>query len=420
MQALACLRLILIIQPFNFDTQVCGWVNGLAGCVCGWFWVAFGQLSVVVLMINRAGCDDLVPRLLPSHGQVVDAIAPLDTSGGRLAWVNNLCQTFLGMRVALLLFSALGWPLPLRVHILLQATKIALLINFAVHPYCQSKVRPANKRSQCCRRLRLPPRCCCWSGLGLGAHSASQPEALASAAIAHHHHHHCRPLPAPPCLRCSSCRARRLRASCLQHMACWRCWPCRLCRPQPSLCRKVRHGATGRCLLCPALPCCSAQQALGSEQAEGCGGRDPGRSTVPAILQTPNCSPTCHAPPPPAPSPPADSYSRRVSLLLFSWLVFDWLLPTLLLLPNEAAQRAQRQQDGAPSSGLRAIGSRLLSRLEAGLRLLLLPARLQQRQQEQRQMALSGGQACLLRWWAVLLLMWGACCSLAPLYVPPR
>ena len=40
-----------------------------------------------------------------------------------------------------LLFSSLGWQLPLRVHMPLQALTITMLVCFGVHPYCHSKVR---------------------------------------------------------------------------------------------------------------------------------------------------------------------------------------------------------------------------------------------------------------------------------------
>ena len=57
----------------------------------------------------------------------------------------------------MLLFCSLGWQLPLRVHMPLQALTIAMLMRFAVHPYCHSKVCRCRRRRSCCRRSRPGP-----------------------------------------------------------------------------------------------------------------------------------------------------------------------------------------------------------------------------------------------------------------------
>ena len=40
-----------------------------------------------------------------------------------------------------MMFSSLGWRLPCRWHMPLQAAKVAMLLTFAVRPYCDSEVR---------------------------------------------------------------------------------------------------------------------------------------------------------------------------------------------------------------------------------------------------------------------------------------
>lgn len=91
--------------------------------------------------------------------------------------------------------------------------------------------------------------------------------------------------------------------------------------------------------------------------------------------------------------------AQRVAFLLFCWSILGWLLPTLLLLPDAVG--------GA---------SRLAGLPEAALRLLLpsKPQAMQPRAQQQGQ--LGGAASCALYWLAVLLVVWGTCCSVAPLF----
>ena len=55
-----------------------------------------------------------------------------------------------GTHVLLLFFPALGLPLPLRVHMLLQAAKLLVLVSFGVHPHCRSKVGPGGAGGASC------------------------------------------------------------------------------------------------------------------------------------------------------------------------------------------------------------------------------------------------------------------------------
>ncbi|PRW60682.1 SMG9-like [Chlorella sorokiniana] len=71
--------------------------------------------------------------------QVFDAIAPAPGTG-RLAVVSNLFQVFLACRIALLTFTSLGWRLPHRLHMVVQAVNVLMLIRFGMHSYCKSKL----------------------------------------------------------------------------------------------------------------------------------------------------------------------------------------------------------------------------------------------------------------------------------------
>lgn len=70
---------------------------------------------------------------------VFDVIAP-HPGVGRLAWIINIFQLSMSIRVALLLFTSLGWRLPLHIQMPVQAAKIAMLIVFGTGPYCDSKL----------------------------------------------------------------------------------------------------------------------------------------------------------------------------------------------------------------------------------------------------------------------------------------
>lgn len=45
-----------------------------------------------------------------------------------------------GIRVALLIFTSVGWPLPLHQQMGVQAAKVGLLVIFGTRPYCASVV----------------------------------------------------------------------------------------------------------------------------------------------------------------------------------------------------------------------------------------------------------------------------------------
>ncbi|PSC75155.1 MMPL family isoform A [Micractinium conductrix] len=71
--------------------------------------------------------------------RVFDALAP-DVATGRGAIVHNTFQMFMSIRIALLNFNSMGWRVPFRLHMVLQALNIAILIFFGLHNYCASKL----------------------------------------------------------------------------------------------------------------------------------------------------------------------------------------------------------------------------------------------------------------------------------------
>ncbi|KAL4436876.1 hypothetical protein ABPG75_004015 [Micractinium tetrahymenae] len=90
--ALASLRFLLLALPYNFE-------EGL--------W------------------DDVFPGAAASH---------------RLAWALNLSNLAVGTGMVMLVLTALGWRLPLRAHMALQALLVGLWVHFGVGPHCRSKL----------------------------------------------------------------------------------------------------------------------------------------------------------------------------------------------------------------------------------------------------------------------------------------
>lgn len=127
---------------------------------------------------------------------------------------------------------------------------------------------------------------------------------------------------------------------------------------------------------------------------------------LPLLLLSGAVPPSAPLPLPSSPTPPtpAGQYAQLVAFLLFMWAIMGWLLPTLLLLPE------------APPA--RPGGSRLAWALETWLRMLLPVKQAPQRRAQQAQ--LPAAATCTLHWGAVLLVTWGACSSLAPLFGDPR
>lgn len=99
-------------------------------------WRSFARRRVLALTVLR-----IILFALPFNfsTRVFDAIAPAQ-GAGTFAWVSHISELYLGTRVALLLFCSLGWQLPLRVHMPLQALTITMLVCFGLHPYCHSKL----------------------------------------------------------------------------------------------------------------------------------------------------------------------------------------------------------------------------------------------------------------------------------------
>ncbi len=58
-------------------------------------------------------------------------------------------------RIALLTFTSLGWRLPHRLHMVVQAVNVLLLIRFGIHSYCDSKVG-GEGRARCAQGQAAP------------------------------------------------------------------------------------------------------------------------------------------------------------------------------------------------------------------------------------------------------------------------
>lgn len=70
---------------------------------------------------------------------VFDAIAPKAT-GGAGAVVGNIFQFTMAIRIALLTFTSLGWRVPFRLHICLQAINVAMFWRFGLDVYAASEL----------------------------------------------------------------------------------------------------------------------------------------------------------------------------------------------------------------------------------------------------------------------------------------
>ncbi|KAI8473723.1 MAG: hypothetical protein J3K34DRAFT_164422 [Monoraphidium minutum] len=71
--------------------------------------------------------------------KVFDVLAP-HPGRGYLALVLNVFQLAMSIRIALLLFTSIGWRLPLHVQLPVQAAKVAMLMVFGTRNYCHSKL----------------------------------------------------------------------------------------------------------------------------------------------------------------------------------------------------------------------------------------------------------------------------------------
>lgn len=118
--------------------------------------------------------------------------------------------------------------------------------------------------------------------------------------------------------------------------------------------------------------------------------------------------------PPPRPLAAADPFTQRIAFVLFCWVIMGWLVPTLLLLPEAGAHRPRSQRQS---------GNRAALLLESWLRMLLPRKRGAGRGGRGASAPQAPGiqavASTLLHWWAVLLVSWGICCSVAPLWADP-
>eukprot|EP00887_Chlorella_sp_A99_P007912 scaffold12.g7912.t1 len=114
--------------------------------------------------------------------------------------------------------------------------------------------------------------------------------------------------------------------------------------------------------------------------------------------------------------PPAGAYARKVAVLLMLWALAGWLLPTLVLVPRSRRHKGGFEGGGEGGDALSAgraarLADRLAVALESWLRRLRRP-RLSRR-------GAPGAAVFAVRWWVLLLTVWGTCCAVAPLYTPP-
>lgn len=61
-----------------------------------------------------------------------------------------------GTHCALLIFSSLGWRLPLPAHLGVQTAAVAMLAGWGMHPHLQSQVRQSGAGAWCSGRVPCP------------------------------------------------------------------------------------------------------------------------------------------------------------------------------------------------------------------------------------------------------------------------
>ncbi len=132
---------------------------------------------------------------------------------------------------------------------------------------------------------------------------------------------------------------------------------------------------------------------------------------------------------------PAGPRTQAAAVLLFGWLVVGWLLPTLLLLRPEAGSASARRRRSQRRHAHRGVGARCLAGLGSALawleghvltglhslRSVRVPveAPAGRRAVQYRDMPpddLPAALQLLLRWVTVLLPLWMACRTVAPMY----
>lgn len=127
--------------------------------------------------------------------------------------------------------------------------------------------------------------------------------------------------------------------------------------------------------------------------------------------------------------------TQAAAVLLFGWLVVGWLLPTLLLLQPEAGGAGARRRRSQRRRGQRGVAARCLAGLGGAvawleghlltglhsLRAVRVPVEAPAGRQtvQYRDMPpddLPAALQLLLRWVTVLLPLWMACRTVAPMY----
>ena len=272
------------------------------------------------------------------------------------------------LRIFLLTFTSLGWRLPVRLHMPLQAIKIGLMMTFGTHPYCRSKV---GWDGRVCRATDLP--------------------------VAN--------LPPPPSLHAPH-----------PNHTHWLLFgnsnPCAqlLNSPQFDSITTSLH-ATMAIVAVPLMPLNSTIFLPQGQSA---------RCAFAAYCHTPFMASTHYRSHPlthPTTDFHADLYAQRVTMLLLCWLVLGWVFPTVLLLPMTEVREAAEARPAA-------LVERLIAGVEQTLADLLprrhngtaasMASRLKHRRGMPATLLL-----LLLHWWVLLVGLWCGCCFVAPMFVPP-
>lgn len=167
--ALAFLRVGLFAMPFNFSTEVFDAIapdvnTGRLALVSNFFQLSMGAQG------TREGRGRVHSCVCMSfvHVCIVCVCAPCS----RLTCSRRPSQRHpphappppAAIRIALLTFTSVGWRVPHRLHMVLQAINVCMLIKFGLHNYCRSKARGTGEgRGLGVMRAHVPPaalHCC--------------------------------------------------------------------------------------------------------------------------------------------------------------------------------------------------------------------------------------------------------------------
>ncbi|KAL4443388.1 hypothetical protein ABPG75_011125 [Micractinium tetrahymenae] len=113
----------------------------IAICAISLAWPLLGPASYQRWRVSALAALRLFLICLPVNFDVAgyDALGSAFVSG-HLSWIANATLLFTNTHLDMLLFMSLGWRLPLRVHMPVQAASIAVLMRFGLHPHLQSQL----------------------------------------------------------------------------------------------------------------------------------------------------------------------------------------------------------------------------------------------------------------------------------------